>query len=167
MATRPRPATRPADFVSNGWNIWFHRLFRERFVTLVAEVEALARKSPKNYQHERSAKLLAALVDIIEKRVPSNPDAAEFRLGRTLGPFTNWRRVKRNGLPDRYRLFFQFRSSVKVIVFVWLNDEDTLRKRDAKTDVYAVFRKMLESGKVPNDFSELFVMALGVPGTLK
>ncbi len=56
-------------------------------------------EKPKNYRHERSAKLLAALVDIIDKRVPSNPDAAEFRLGRTLGPFTNWRRVKRNGLP--------------------------------------------------------------------
>ncbi len=164
MATKPRPATRPADFVSNGWNIWFHRLFRERFATLVAEVEALAQKNPKSYQHERSAKLLAALVDIIEKRVPSNPDAAEFRLGRTLGPFTNWRRVKHNGLPDRYRLFFQFRSSVKVIVFVWLNDEDTLRKREAKTDVYAVFRKMLESGKVPNDFNQLLTKAAATPG---
>lgn len=163
MATKPRPASRPADFVSNGWNIWFHRLFRERFAALVAEVEALAQRNPKHYQHERSAKLLASLVDIIEKRVSSNPDAAEFRLGRTLGQFTNWRRVKRNGLPDRYRLFFQFRSSVKVIVFVWLNDEDTLRKSDARTDVYAVFRKMLESGKVPNDFNELLAKAAATP----
>lgn len=165
MATKPRPATQPADFVSNGWNIWFHRLFRERFANLVAAVEALAQNNPKDYQHERSAKLLAALVEIIEKRVPSNPDAAEFRLGRTLGRFTNWRRVKHNGLPDRYRLFFQFRSSVKVIVFVWLNDEDTLRKKDAKTDVYAVFRKMLESSKVPNDFNELLAKAAATPGS--
>ena len=53
---------------------------------------------------------------------------------------------------------------MKVIVFVWLNDEDTLRKRDAKTDVYAVFRKMLENSKVPNDFNELLTKAATTPG---
>ena len=53
---------------------------------------------------------------------------------------------------------------MKIIVFVWLNDEDTLRKSDARTDVYAVFRKMLESGKVPNDFGELLAKAAATPG---
>ncbi len=163
MATRRRPAARQPDFVRKGWKIWLHPLFGERFTGLVTEVAALERQHPKNYRRERSTKLLAALVDIIENRVPSNPDAAEFRLGGALGPFTNWRRVKGTGLPDRYRLFFRFLSSAKVVVFVWLNSEDTLRKAGARTDVYAVFRKMLVSGRVPNDFGAL-ISAAAAPG---
>jgi len=158
LTAKPRPA-RPPDFVRNGWSIWSHPLFRERFAGLVAEVAALEQQDPQNYRKHPSAKLLAALVDIIERRVPSNPDAAEFRLGGTLGGFKNWRRVKGDGLPDRHRLFFRFLSSAKVIVFVWLNDEDTLRKARAKTDVYAVFHKMLAGGKVPDDFKALLTAA--------
>lgn len=159
MATRPPPAIRPPDFVCSDWSIWFHPLFRGRFTDLVTEVQALEHQDPDNYRRHRSAKLLAALVDIIEQRVPSNPDAAEFRLGGTLGRFANWRRVKGNGLPERYRLFFRFLSSKKVIIFVWLNDEGTLRKAGAKTDVYAVFRKMLEGGRVPDNVDALLAKA--------
>ena len=88
--------------------------------------------------------------------VPANPDAPEFRLGKTLGPEnTHWRRVKK-GMPDRYRLFFRFASSpVKVIVYVWFNDEDTLRKAGSKTDVYQTFRRMLSRGVIPRDIDEL------------
>ena len=58
-----------------------------------------------------------------------------------------WRMKK--GMPDRYRLCFRFASSpVKPIVYVWFNDEDTLRKAGAKSDVDAVFRRMLERGEV-------------------
>ncbi len=88
--------------------------------------------------------------------VPRDPDHSDFRLGKTLGErFTGWRRVKRHGLPDRMRLFFKFSSSHKVIVFVWLNDADTLRKDGAASDPYAVFRRMREGGKPPDDFDAL------------
>jgi toxin YhaV len=92
--------------------------------------------------------------------VPANPDAADFRLGKTLGAGnTNWRRVKK-GMADRYRLFFRFASSpVKVIVYVWFNDEDTLRKADLKTDVYEAFKRMLARGVVPSDVAELLADA--------
>jgi hypothetical protein len=36
-----------------------------------------------------------------------------------------------------------------------MNDEGTLRKGGAATDVYTVFRRMLESGDVPSCFKEL------------
>ena len=59
-------------------------------------------------------------------------------------------------MPDRYRLFFRFASNpVKVIVYVWFNDEDTLRKAGAKTDVYDAFKRMLSRGVVPGDMAEL------------
>lgn len=59
-------------------------------------------------------------------------------------------------MPDRYRLFFRFASKpVKLIVYVWFNDEDTLRKAGSKTDVYEVFKRMLSRGQVPSGIEEL------------
>jgi toxin YhaV len=67
----------------------------------------------------------------------------------------HWRRVER-GLPPRYRLFFRFSSQpVRIILYAWLNDEATLRKAGAKTDLYAVFQRMLRRGEVPSDIEEL------------
>jgi hypothetical protein len=88
--------------------------------------------------------------------VPANPDHPDFRLGKTLGAqYTNWRRVKK-GMPDRYRLFFRFASKpIKLIVYVWFNDDDTLRKAGSKTDVYEVFKRMLSRGQVPTSINDL------------
>jgi toxin YhaV len=85
-----------------------------------------------------------------------NPDHPDFRLGKTLGlEYTNWRRVKK-GMPDRYRLFFRFASSpVRLIVYVWFNDQDTLRKAGSRTDVYEVFKRMLARGDVPSSMIDL------------
>ena len=59
-------------------------------------------------------------------------------------------------MPDRYRLFFRFASSpVKIVVYVWFNDEDTLRKAGSKTDVYEAFKRMLARGVVPSDIGVL------------
>jgi toxin YhaV len=92
--------------------------------------------------------------------VPANPDAPEFRLGKTLGSDnTNWRRVKA-GMPDRYRLFFRFASTpMKMVVYVWFNDEDTLRKAGSRTDVYEAFKRMLARGTVPSDIRALLTGA--------
>jgi len=55
-----------------------------------------------------------------------------------------------------HRLFFRFTSKpVKVIVYVWFNDEDTLRKAGSKTDVYEVFKRMLGRGQVPTSITDL------------
>jgi toxin YhaV len=92
--------------------------------------------------------------------VPANPEHPDFHLGKTLGAeHTNWRRVKK-GRPDRYRLFFGFASMpVKLIVYVWFNDEDTLRKAGSKTDVYEVFKRMLSRGQVPSGIMELLAQS--------
>ena len=63
-------------------------------------------------------------------------------------------------MPDRYRLFFRFASSpVKVIVYVWFNDENTLRKAGSKSDVYESFKRMLARGVVPGDIDDLLRVA--------
>ena len=91
----------------------------------------------------------------IVKPVPANPDAPDFRLGKTLGSaHTNWRHVKQ-GMPDRHSLFFRFACNpLKVTVCVWFNDENTLRKAGSKTDVYKAFKRVLARSVVPNDFAE-------------
>ena len=62
----------------------------------------------------------------------------------------------KKGMPERYRLFFRFASKpVKLIVYVWFNDEDTLRKAGSKTDVYETFKRMLSRGTVPTDIDAL------------
>jgi toxin YhaV len=58
-------------------------------------------------------------------------------------------------------LFFRYSSSAKVIVFAWVNDETTLRTYGAKSDVYAVFRKMLDGGNPPDDWAALIAAASG------
>jgi len=46
-------------------------------------------------------------------------------------------------------------KSVKLIVYVWFNDEDTLRKADSTTDVHETFRRMLARGEVPDSIDHL------------
>ena len=52
-------------------------------------------------------------------------------------------------------MFFKFFSADKSIFFAWLNDENTLRHDGAKTDCYAVFSDMLESGEISSDRIDL------------
>jgi toxin YhaV len=145
----------------NGWHIFYFRLFAIQLVALMEAVKALRVADPVGYKSHLKTKLLASIYKCINETVPAHPDHPDFRLGKTLGgDHTHWRRVKK-GMPDRYRLFFRFSSqSIKAIVYVWFNDDDTLRKAGSKTDVYSVFRKMLAQGKVPGDISELLMQAV-------
>lgn len=129
--------------VSNGWNLFYFRLFGQILNQLEAEVTALAKKDPEGFHHHPKAKLLKAVIDNVRAEVPSDPEHRDYWLGGTLGDeYKDWRRVKHRLLP-RYRLFFKFASSQERIVYAWLNDESTLRKEGSKTDVYEVFKRML------------------------
>jgi toxin YhaV len=142
--------------IANGWRLYYYRSFKAALDELEVVVTRLAADDPAGYKTHPKTKLLASVHRAITQLVPANPDAPDFRLGKTLGADnTNWRRVKK-GMPDRYRLFFRFASSpVKVIVYVWFNDEDTLRKAGSKTDVYEAFKRMLARGVVPARIDEL------------
>ena len=140
----------------NGWQIYYFRTFAAALDELEADVAALAASDPRGYKAHPRARLLASVYKAVTERVPAGPDHPEFRLGKTLGSDSgNWRRVKK-GLPERYRLFFRFASRpVKLIVYVWFNDEDTLRKAGSNTDVYETFRRMLARGEVPDSIDHL------------
>ena len=142
--------------LANGWQLYYFKAFQAALDELEATVTKLATADPAGYKTHPKTKLLASVYRAITQQVPANPDATEFRLGKTLGAAaTHWRRVKK-GLPERYRLFFRFASSpIQIIIYVWFNDENTLRKAGAKTDVYETFKRMLAQGKVPGSIEEL------------
>lgn len=141
---------------ANGWSLYYHRVFKASLDELEATVNKLAAADPEGYKTHPKTRLLASIYRAITQLVPANPEAPYFRLGKTLGSEnTHWRRVKK-GMPDRYRLFFRFASKpVKVIVYVWFNDEDSLRKAGSKTDVYETFVRMLARGVVPTSIDAL------------
>ena len=140
----------------NGWQLYYYRTFAAALDELETEVAARAAGDPRGYKAHPQTRLLASVHKAITERVPAGPDHPEFRLGKTLGrDYGNWRRVKK-GLPGRYRLFFRFASKpVKLIVYVWFNDEDTPRKAGSRTDVYETFRRMLARGEVPDSIDHL------------
>lgn len=147
--------------VKNGYELHALEIFIAELTRITDLVEALAEKDPDGFFQHPTYKLLDAILDNIHKKVPSDPNHRDYWLGSTLGKkHTSWRRIKKQSLPPRYRLFFQFHSNApKAIIYAWINDDSTLRKEGSKTDVYHVFGKMLDSGRVPSTWSELIEAA--------
>lgn len=85
--------------------------------------------------------------------IPQNPFLPEYRQGNTLGEkYRHWFRAK---FFQQYRLFFRYREEGKILVLGWVNDESTKRAYDSKSNAYAVFSNMLQSGHPPDDWEEL------------
>ncbi|QLR03273.1 type II toxin-antitoxin system YhaV family toxin [Providencia rettgeri] len=109
------------------------------------------------YQKKADTKILAHLLRSIAN-ITSDPRTPEFRPGNAISEkYTNWSRAKfGNG---RYRLFFRYNFSQKIIVLAWVNDDSTLRTYGSKTDAYKVFGKMLKKGHPPDDWDALLKAA--------
>lgn len=140
--------------IVNGWQVFAHPLLLDQLEKLIAAVEADKKKHPKTHKNSANTKVLAALNGPIFKTIPDDPTRKEYRHGGTLGEeYRHWFRAKfGNG---RFRLFFRYSSSIKVIVFAWVNNETTLREYGARTDAYAAFARMLEKGNPPDDWDAL------------
>jgi len=141
--------------VVNGWRLFQHPLFEAQVRELAEFVEKLSAKSPETYREHSKTKLFATIRRYIAEIIPLDPCAPEFRLGDALGPDNrHWFRAK---FHRRFRLFFRFSSRERIIVYVWVNDELTLRKEGSKTDPYLVFRSMLRAGDPPQDLKSLLL----------
>jgi len=145
---------------AHGWSLFVHPLFEEQLEKLTKRVSALASRDPGAYVSHPATKLLATINHYILDVIPRDPNAPEFRQGNTLGRDNrHWFRAR---LHRRYRVFYRFSTEHKVIVYAWINDEATLRKSGAKTDPYAVFRAMLETGEPPAFFADLMRTSKGL-----
>ena len=143
--------------VINCWALYAHPLFLDQLEALTAQVEALKRKDPTGFIKKNAAKRLAAIAKLAFEVIPQDPARPEFRQGTTLGEaHKHWFRAK---FFQQYRLFFRFHAQAKVIVFAWVNDEDTKRAYESADDAYRVFRRMLDSGYPPSDWGQLLAEA--------
>jgi toxin YhaV len=137
----------------HGWNLLFHQCLVEQLQKLQAAAERAQQQDPQGYQSNANVRLIAALSRLIFEAVPSDPGREEYRQGNTMGTeFRHWRRAK---VGRRFRLFFRFDSKTRIIIFAWVNDENTLRSSGSKSDPYAVFQRMLERGQPADDWKAL------------
>ena len=143
--------------VVNGWSLFAHSIFLDQLEALAAQVDALKRKDPAGYARKNAAKRLAAIAKLAFEVIPQDPARPEYRQGDTLGDeHRHWFRAK---FFQQYRLFFRFHAPARVIVFAWVNDEDTKRAYESADDAYRVFRRMLDRGHPPSDWSQLLAEA--------
>jgi len=150
-------ADKSAPLVIHGWTVFAHPLFLAQMEALARQVEALKQKDPVGYAKKNASKRLAAITKLAFDIVPQDPMRPEYRQGNTLGgDHRHWFRAK---FFQQYRLFFRYHAPSKVIVFAWVNDENTKRAYKSSDDAYEVFRKMLESGHPPGDWDQLLAEA--------
>src|SRR3990172_1163697 len=136
-----------------GWTLLFHACLIDQLNRLKAACDRAKAADPEGWASNANVKLYSALAQLMFHAVPSDPSRDEYRQGNTMGPeFRHWRRAK---IGRRFRLFFRYDSSTKVIVYAWVNDEHALRTAGSKNDPYTVFRNMLNRNNPPDDWDTL------------
>ena len=117
------------------------------------KVASAKAKDTKTYKQKNSTKRLAAIAKLAFEVIPEDPARPEYRQGGTLGEgHKHWFRAK---FFQQYRLFFRFHAAQRIIIYAWVNDEDTKRAYGSGDDAYLVFRSMLDSGHPPSDWDAL------------
>lgn len=146
-----------APLVIHGWTVFVHPLFLAQIEALILQVESLKQKDPAGYVKKNASKRLAAITKLAFDVIPQDPTRPEYRQGGTLGDaHKHWFRAK---FFRQYRLFFRYHAAAKVLVFAWVNDDDSKRAYESSDDAYRVFRKMLEGGHPPDDWDMLLAEA--------
>ena len=151
--------------VVNGWTVFAHPLFLVQLEAITLQVEGFKQKDPVGFTRKNASKRLAAIAKLAFEVIPQDPSRAEYRQGNTLGEdHKHWFRAK---FFQQYRLFFRYHAPSKVIVYAWVNDEDTKRAYESSADAYRVFGRMLESGNPPGDWNQLLNEARTKDGRLQ
>lgn len=154
-----------APLVVNGWTVFAHPLFLAQLEAITRQVEALKQKDPAGFTRKNATKRLAAIAKLAFEVIPQDPLRPDYRQGNTLGEgHKYWFRAK---FFQQYRLFFRFHAPSKVIVYAWVNDDNTKRAYQSNDDAYRVFRKMLASGHPPDDWDRLLAEARAESGRLR
>lgn len=143
--------------VVNDWTLFAHPIFLDQLEALTAQVETPKRKDPVGYVGKHATKRLAAIAKLAFEVIAQDPARPEYRQGNTLGDeHRHWFSAR---FFQQYRLFFRFHAQARVIVFAWVNDEHTKRACESADDAYRVFRRMLDGGHPPSDWSQLLAEA--------
>lgn len=134
----------------HGWAILFYTDFRLQWEDLTAKARKLkARLKPEDFICHPDVKLLKAIDSGMRDKIALDPFASHFALRK---PLQKYGRLKKMGLPQRYRLFFRAFADQKVIIILWLGFP---RKEGDRQDCYQVFARMLANGKLPESYESL------------
>jgi toxin YhaV len=137
-------------FDANGWTIVFYADFQLQWEDLTAKVVKLKSKlDPQDFVAHPDVKLLKAIDSGIRDKISVDPFARHFSLRK---PLHQYGRLKKMGLPQRYRLFFRAFADRKVIILLWLGFP---RKAGDRRDCYQVFSRMVANGKLPDSYESL------------
>jgi toxin YhaV len=138
------------SFDAHGWTILFYTDFQLQWEDLTAKVLKLkARLDPKDFAAHPDVKLLKAIDSGIREKILTDPFANHFSLRK---PLNKYGRLKKMGLPQRYRLFFRAFADQRVIIILWLGFP---RKEGDRRDCYQVFSRMVANGKLPDSYESL------------
>jgi toxin YhaV len=139
--------------VRYGWKIYFHPLFFQQWEDLLNRVKTLKQKlAPEDFIGHSDAKLLKAIDQGIKETIPQDPLASYLALTGALRKFS---RLKKKGLPNRYRLFFRVFSEQQSIIILWLGFP---RKEGDKRDCYVVFEKLVKKGEFPKSMTDFMAI---------
>jgi len=139
---------------ANGWTLYQYKLFTEQLNKLASEVENLVETHPDTYKEHGKTKRLARIRKLMLEEIPADPTHSNWNQGNTLGKeYRHWKRAKFG--QNRFRMFFRYDGTRKVIIYVWVNDDKTLRKEGDKNDPYAIFSRGLKTGDPPDDLDVL------------
>ena len=145
------------------WKVYYFEIFYAQYTRLISDVLEIKKKDPQNYKSHKKTKLLARVRSVIRDQISVDPTSRIFNLGSYLPKqYRAYKRAK-SGLPNRYRLFFRYKQEDGQIIIIWMNNEDTLRKKGDKNDVYNFFLKMLETGNVPSQWEILVAQSKELP----
>lgn len=124
----------------------YHEFYYRRVQELKSRVKQLKeRLSPEEFVRHETVKL-AFRIREAEMEVAEDPNRPEYLLHDQLRKF---RRYKR-GL-GRYRIIFCFSGKPPIIVFLYLNTAESLRKAGSRQDPYEKFKALLRRGEVSHD----------------
>lgn len=141
----------------HGVNLLFHERLSQQLQKLQAADHRARQQEPQGFESSANVRLFAALSKLIFDAVFSDPNRDEYRQGNTMGAaFRHWRSAK---IGRRFRLSFRFDSKTRIIIFAWVNDDNTLRSLGSKSDPYTVFQRMLERGHPPYDWAALVAVS--------
>ena len=127
----------------------YHEFYYQRVHEIKSRVKELKeRLSPEEFARHETVKL-AIRIRAAEQEIAGDPHRPEYLLHAELRKF---RRYKR-GL-GRYRILFCFSGKPPIIVFLYLNTADALRKAGSRHDPYEQFKAMLRRGQVSHDPSD-------------
>jgi toxin YhaV len=119
-------------------------------------IKLKSRLPAEDFVRHPDVKLLKAIDSGMREKISLDPFASHFALRK---PLQKYGRLKKMGLPQRYRLFFRAFADQKVIIILWLGFP---RKEGDSQDCYAVFSRIVANGKLPESWQRFIHYTSGL-----